>query len=154
MTTVAMSNIKIRDAANAAPSEDPKVIAEDLLHNVLTSDDVIDILAEHVMHYQRLHVLSCEKRVFQSFFKTNTSLSTTVRSSVADIAFQLSGLFDKEMKLGDGTSVTWGKATIEQHEQRIAVLEKIRDGIDDTISRHREAISILQKAKAKCLEEI
>ena len=38
--------------------------------------------------------------------------------------------------------------------QRVAYLEKIRDGIDQTIDRHREAIRLIEQAGVTCLAEL
>lgn len=63
-------------------------------------------------------------------------------------------LFDKSFKLGDGTEATWGEATVEQHEQRLAMLTKLRDGLNSTIDRHTEAIHVLRTSGARCLAEV
>jgi hypothetical protein len=56
--------------------------------------------------------------------------------------------------LGDGTRVTWGRATVEQHEQRIALLRKLIAGLEQTIAMHEAAIRLLRATGARCLEEI
>jgi len=50
--------------------------------------------------------------------------------------------------------VRWGEATVEQHEERIAMLARIRGGIDDTIDLHAEAIAEITSAGAACLNEV
>lgn len=56
--------------------------------------------------------------------------------------------------LGRGVSVTWGKATPEQHRQRIALLDEQSAGIADTKSRHLRAIKICEDAGVDCLEKV
>lgn len=50
--------------------------------------------------------------------------------------------------------VTWGEATIEQHEARIDYLNKKVNGLVDTISRHDKAIQEIRGAGVKTLGDI
>jgi hypothetical protein len=56
--------------------------------------------------------------------------------------------------LGDGTSVTWGEATKEQHEIRIALLTKSAVGTLETAARHGAAIRMIEEKSATCLADI
>jgi hypothetical protein len=50
--------------------------------------------------------------------------------------------------------VTWGTATIDDHEGCVAFLTKQRDGVDGTIQRHLDAIAMLRSAGAACLDDL
>lgn len=50
--------------------------------------------------------------------------------------------------------VSWGKATIEDHENRITFLSVPRDGLNESIQRHLTAINMLKQAKARCLNDL
>ena len=63
-------------------------------------------------------------------------------------------LLREAFSLGDGTRVTWGAATIEHHEQRIAMLRAMAAGIEATIGRHEAAVLRLREAGAKCLSDL
>lgn len=63
-------------------------------------------------------------------------------------------LLAETFALGDGSRVSWGEATVEQHEQRIAMLARLRDGIDATIARHRAAVEGIRAAGVKCLADL
>lgn len=52
------------------------------------------------------------------------------------------------------TNVSWGKATIEDHEKRIEYLQKFRKGLQDTSDRHVMAIMEIKAAGVTCLDEI
>lgn len=56
--------------------------------------------------------------------------------------------------LGDGRKTTWGKATIQEHKQRITLLTKNATGVIETAARHRAAIKMIQSAGVSCLNEI
>ena len=56
--------------------------------------------------------------------------------------------------LGDGESVTWGRATIAQHEQRIEMLAKNVSGGIETATRHQAAINMIKEASVDCLAEL
>lgn len=55
--------------------------------------------------------------------------------------------------LGDKRRVSWGEATVDDHRQRMVMLCKLRDGINNTIRRHRTAIEVLEQAEVNCLNE-
>lgn len=67
---------------------------------------------------------------------------------------QLNRFLELSFALGDGERVTWGEATIEQHERRIAMLKKQVKGTVRTIRRHEEAVRRLREAGAMCLAEL
>lgn len=52
-------------------------------------------------------------------------------------------LLDTSFALGDGTTVTWGDATPQQHQARIDMLAKIADGTLQTAARHQAAIEAI-----------
>lgn len=56
--------------------------------------------------------------------------------------------------LGDGRRVTWGEATVADHEQRVAMLRDIRDGLSVTINRHAWAIDRITDAKVQRLADV
>jgi len=63
-------------------------------------------------------------------------------------------LLNTQIALGDGTMVTWGTATVEQHRQRIEMLAKNASGIVETAARHGSAIAMITDANATCLNEL
>ena len=63
-------------------------------------------------------------------------------------------LMEQTFSLGDGRRVLWGEATIADHEARIDFLSKKRDGLDDTIQRHRGVVEQLRATGASCLNEL
>lgn len=56
--------------------------------------------------------------------------------------------------LGDGERVTWGEASIEQHEQRIALLVGNAAGNVETAARHEVAARMIREAGVTCLAEV
>jgi hypothetical protein len=63
-------------------------------------------------------------------------------------------LLNSEFALGDGRRVTWGEATIEEHEQRAALLRNNSVANIEAEARHRQAIDMILKARVRCLSEI
>lgn len=55
--------------------------------------------------------------------------------------------------LPDGTRTTWGQATIEQHQARVAMFEGQALNAVEGAARHRKAIHALQATGARCLAE-
>lgn len=57
--------------------------------------------------------------------------------------------------LGAGIEVTWGVATIEQHQLRVKLLDDQSAGIADTKRRHMLAIEMIESTPdAKCLGDV
>lgn len=50
--------------------------------------------------------------------------------------------------------VTWAKATVQDHRDRIAYLNKLRNGIRRSVGKHAEAIEVITKAGVSCLAEL
>ncbi|MFL5688693.1 MAG: hypothetical protein ACJ77I_06860 [Chloroflexota bacterium] len=63
-------------------------------------------------------------------------------------------LLETSFALGDGRRVTWGDATIDEHEQRIAFLTNHAAGTLETAGRHQAAIGMLAEANAACLRDL
>ena len=63
-------------------------------------------------------------------------------------------LFAETFPLGDGTRVSWGDATADDHRKRIAMLELLYNGIAATIGRHVEAVELIEAAGVRCLNEL
>lgn len=146
---------EITKVAQADPTGDPTALATNLLRR-LTKADLTALLAEEIAHQQRgVHAAAEASAFADKFTETVRSGGLLRRSpSVPVPTDQFRALFDSPFKLGDGTAVVWGEATVEQHEQRITFLSKLRDGLDRTIDRHREAIAAIRSAGVSCLAEI
>lgn len=142
---------EIQKAARAHPNDDPLRLARRLLAQ-LGRPTLLQLIAEEIKHQQRESKRTGpETRAFAEWFAHRDSAAT---KTAFGVRAALSPVFADTFSLGGGESVTWGRASIEQHERRIVMLEKIRAGIADTIARHREAIRILRETGAACLEEV
>jgi hypothetical protein len=137
---------RIYELGHKAPNDDPRELAEQLLGELADDDDLLDVLAHDIAFAQRSAVRTVESNAFR------TKIGEPVTLEPATPAFR--ALMERGFKLGDGTRVVWADATVPQHAQRVAYLEKIRDGIDQTIDRHREAIRLIEQAGVTCLAEL
>lgn len=63
-------------------------------------------------------------------------------------------LMRRSFALPDGSFVRWGQATVEDHQARIGMLAKLRNGLDATIGRHAVAVEQILAADVTCLDEI
>jgi hypothetical protein len=63
-------------------------------------------------------------------------------------------LLEATFFLGDGTEVTWGAATAEQHATRIELLMSKASGTMETASRHVAAIRMIEDNNVKCLNDL
>ena len=83
--------------------------------------------------------------------RVEQSVRLGVRS---DPGGERAALMLESFALGDGRRVLWGAATIADHEERIAWLVKLADGIEATIDRHRETVATLRSAGVSCLNDL
>lgn len=139
----------IRQAAVDAPDKDPEKVAKQLLQS-LGRAELLALLAREIAGAQRQVVATVEAAAFRA---ASASPKAAIESADRLTAFR--PLLAARIKLGDGSGgVTWGQATVAEHQQRIAFLAKLRDGIDQTIERHREAIALLSESGAACLDDL
>ena len=81
-------------------------------------------------------------------------LRASVERYAAEVRLELiDSLLDAEFAV-DGERVTWGAATIEQHERRASWLETHASGTLETAARHRAAIMMLREAQLATLREL
>lgn len=86
-------------------------------------------------------------------------LMSSIQKTVSDFTTAIKLEWTKELlsstfALPDGTQVTWGSATVEQHEARIAMFEKQAGAAIENAARHRKAIQDIQNMKCNTLEEL
>lgn len=135
-----------RETAKEFPNEDPRKLAKNLYSKV-TKEGIIELLTETIEDYQRGEIREIERKVFLK----NRFDSRPITIEKDD---NFRKLLDSKIKIGDGNSVKWGNATLQEHQERINYLKKMRDGIDETITFHEKAIEIISSNKVKCLNDI
>jgi hypothetical protein len=95
--------------------------------------EVITIVGQEIEHVRRF-----ELRATESFLEL-------IRTQP--------GVLVERFALSDGTNVSWGRATVEQHSEGIQVLWSTVAETINTIERHQAAIDALD-AGAACLDEL
>lgn len=139
----------IREAIDAAPELSDQSIAINVLATVgvngRASMTLTPVVAAAVETLRRAPVRQTERRVFGQA----RTLGETV--DVVALRAELSAEF---FSLGDGRRVRWGEATVEQHRERIDLLEKQIAGIRYTVDAHAQAIVEIEAAGVSCLDEI
>lgn len=117
--------------------------------------DLVPLVADAIEHQRTIERRSQEDAAFapllRHFTEASEAMPTPIELSSLD---NFKALYKTSFKLGDGTTTTWGRCSLAQHEQRLAMLYKIRDGVNKTIERHEEAARILRTSGAACLEEV
>lgn len=145
------------DEITKAAKADPFGAADDLARRLMASvrkDDLLPLLVREIAHAQRHQNRWAERSAFSERFAASVSALPETSEIAAASLDDFKALYETPFKLGDGTSVTWGAATVEQHEIRLSMLRAIRAGLDRTIARHEEAVAILRSSGAPCLEQI
>lgn len=120
---------------------------------------LIPVIAQEIEHVRRMGEREIEHKTLRPFLqKVKASNGTHAITGKAPAKLSISPAILQAMKnrirIGDGKKVLFGEMTIEQHLKRIAFLTTQRNGINNTINLHEEAISILQKRKKKCMNDV
>ena len=143
----------IRKVAADDPTADPLDLARSVLSG-LRKDDLLPLIAREIKDAQRFHSRTVERAFFDRGFRAAVEAVPSPEEARAVALGDFMELYNTRFRLGDGTSVTWGQATIEQHEIRLAMLRKLRAGLDRTIEQHERALVLLRTSGAPCLEEV
>ena len=137
----------IHVAVESDPNGDPLVLAGSVLSKV-TKADLLGLVATEIRIAQRTAVRNAERQVFRALFDNKPRGSRPVPPP------SLRRLFKTPFAIGDGSRVNWLDATVEQHEERIARLAEMRNGLDRTIAQHVEAVRLIKEAGVSCLAEL
>ncbi len=138
--------------------EQRTVAAEALAIQAMTKHraHVLGLVVEEIERLRRSAVRHTEQSQFDEMIRQMKPLPLAgpgpALSSGALGAFM--ELLRSPFSLGDKTTVTWGEATIEQHQQRIEMLTGMARGIESTIRRHEEAVALLKETGAECLDAL
>lgn len=117
----------------------------------LPPDEIVYVLAREIEHYRREHARRTETTCFAQMRAGALPSLEELRTGNGD---DFRALLLQRFALGDGTVVTWERALVEQHEMRIAMLERMSVGIAQTIARHRQAIELIQEGGGTCLGDV
>ena len=149
---------RIRQVIYEIVTANPERGARDIAGEVLakcTKNDLLPLVEDEVAEHMRNLVRGAEVAAFKAAYQeVSLSQSGVEYTSTPITRSAFRALFHMRFALGDGREVTWGKATLEEHQQRVEMLRKKRDGIDATISRHLQAILALEESGARCLDEM
>lgn len=153
-------DIEIGRIAGGNPDADPVELASAMIGK-FKRDELVDLLADAIATRQREIVRRAETAAFTAAMTERFAPqgSLPIRPAVTtaeqvDAAESFRRLFKEKFSLGDGEKVSWGEATVEQHEQRIAFLIPMRDGLTGTIRRHEEAVSLIRQHGGTCLADL
>lgn len=133
-------------------NEEAHVLAEKILRN--EPEACVAAVADRIEHLRRSWLKEAEAVHVESFLRAAGRNPVTLTVAGDDGEPRRLVLPSEPFRLGDGSKVTWGQATIEQWWQRVTVLRKIRGGVDLAIQQCLGAIKVLEETGALCLDEI
>lgn len=143
----------IQEVLDEHPDDDVTELAKTVIARC-TKADLLYLVIRAINDEMRDRDRYVEQQAFKVPLQFNNaawSVPSPVELSSLD---SFKALYKTTIRLGDGTATTWGRATLGQHEQRIAMLTVLRNGLNRTIERHQEAVQILRATGAPCLEEV
>lgn len=148
-----MSSLKaLRSLLAEAIGQDEDLTDKGVAHRILTSLGVRGHALEVLLPLVELEVAGVRRGGVRQL--EHAAARRQLGRSPIDVVAARAKLLDSAFPLGDGRWVTWGDATIADHEDRIVFLARQRDGVIATIGRHEDAISVIKEASVSCLREI
>lgn len=141
----------LRNAIDEHPELDADELAA-LVVDGLPRDELVYLVAQEIIAIRRHQTRAIEAEAFRSMRPGFSPGRKPKSGAVEREGFK--ALFGASFRVGDGSKVMWEHATVEQHKQRKAMLSKMRDGLNETISFHDQAISALEAAGVSCLAEL
>lgn len=135
----------------ANPNQDAQTLASKIIDK-LPTEELVRLVAEEIDHIRRMKARVAEAEAFRSFRPSIKPGRVERKQHINAGAFR--AVIGSTFKVGNGVEVSWGQATIEQHEQRVAMLERMRNGLDDTIRNHKATIAAMRDAGVNCLDDL
>jgi len=140
---------------------DSDTIAETVLPEILSSTSPFDILfpmiRSHVEVTRRALVRAMENQAWMDREDTGESSppapSNPAMRGRPDFSGLLNAMVTIRVKGQPTREVPWGKMTVQDHKDRIEMLETIIAGNFQTVLKHQEAIRIIQADGVSCLEQ-
>jgi hypothetical protein len=137
---VSLSELHARHLIEGDPSATAEVIADVLRLGRTQREALFGLIVTYCENADRGRVRRIE--------------AATVRRGVPVTRSDRARLLVETFPLPNGERVAWGAATVEQHEQRIGMLQRHVDGVLVTIDRHQLAIETIVAAGVTCLAEV
>jgi hypothetical protein len=108
-----------------------------------------------------IHGLSPEEKISaldywgEALAAMEVGIQLRIEEAAKQVRLELGGdLLKSDFALGDGTRVSWGKATREQHQMRAQMMSTKSVSIAEDAARHLAAVRIMDESKADSLEEV
>lgn len=127
---------------------DPKVEEVELARTAIATlsttgqlDLLLPVLADEVRRVRRAHVLRVERASFGT-------------GGEAAEGGWLRLLPEGFANPRTGSWVTWGEATVEDHEARIGWLQGQMEALGQDVDRHQQAIKVIRERGVSCLAEV
>ena len=149
---------RVRDLMETGVNDSDE-IAEKLLPEVLAGDNAFDVLfpliRAHVEVTRRALVRAIENQAWYN--REDAPSDGSSENPAMRGRPDFSGLMGQMVTIriaGQPTrEVPWGRMTVEDHADRIKMLETLINGNVQTIRRHEEAIRIIRLDDVTCLAE-
>lgn len=118
------------------------------------SDDWTPKNAEEAMYHEMGYTLGEAIRA-----KHSAVLSANIAASIKRFEDELriewtAELLASDFAMADGTRITWGDATVEQHQERAAMFQRNAVANAEGAARHLKAVEALESAGAQTLGEM
>jgi hypothetical protein len=151
--------VSIRTAIHNAILANPSASADDIAADVLKQVrkvDVLPLVIDEVMLQQRYATRRMERSVTIRRLGPllERSGSFAAASTEVDNRERLLVLMRQVWRLGDGSTVAIGQATLPEIEQRLDMLRKQHAGLSQTIKILETVQAELKRSGARCLDDL
>ena len=139
----------LNEIISQAQTGDPETTAEAVMDAIELPERLREIL-------RNLFVQECRRQTRQATHiaeKVGISGEQSPLDELGNARITASAFLAERFYNGK-TYVTWGEATVQDHLDRIAFLQKKRNGIGETIGRHKWAVDRIESRAVDCLNDI
>lgn len=144
----------IHDLIEANPAATAEELAAAVIASAATRKDLAALVFPAVRNHAWIARRSVTRRMEAAAF---SHARIGDRAEPAEGCDPLAGrraLLHESFSCSDGRIVTWAQATVDDHMLRIGYLTAKQAGLQTTIDRHQEAISLIEAAGVACLADL
>lgn len=145
---------RLHELIEADPSASVDDLTDALLASARSRKDLAELVRPAVADRVRDRRREFARRVERQAFGHGSCDARRPGAESADPAGARAAWLAEGFMVPDNGRVTWGAATVDDHLARIELLGKLRQGLTDTIDRHRWAVELIEHHRASCLSDV
>lgn len=144
----------IHDLIEATPDATAEELAGAVIASATTRKELAALVFPAIRNHAWIARRSITRRMEAAAFSHSSHDIQRRNAEGCDPLAGRQALLHESFSCSDGRIVTWAEATVDDHMLRIGYLTAKQVGLQTTIDRHQEAISLIEAAGASCLADL